>query len=276
MSECCMSDDVRGLMIAAPKSGSGKTVLTLALLRAMIRTGKMVASAKTGPDYIDPQFHEIACHRPSVNLDPWAMTPERIVQLAFHQAKSTNRLLIESMMGLFDGAMNGRGSSADLAVLLGVSVVLVIDVSGQSQSVAALVRGFRDHRADIHFAGIILNQVGSEKHRAMIEGELEKLDVPVFGWIKKQEALSLPCRHLGLVQAYEQPAMDDFIERAADVIAGSVDISAITDAMCPLKKNTIEQTPGFSAHLTPHPAPHIAPLGQKIALARDAAIFILL
>src|SRR5690606_30256385 len=132
----------RALLVAAPASGSGKTTVTLALLRALARAGRRVASAKAGPDYIDPRFHAAASGVECVNLDPWAMRPGLIRALFGDLARGREVVLVEAMMGLFDGAADGSGSAADLAAMLGLPVVLVVDVAAQAQSVAALVHGF--------------------------------------------------------------------------------------------------------------------------------------
>ncbi len=146
------------LVIAAPASGSGKTVVTLALLRALAASGS-VASAKVGPDYIDPRFHEVASTRICPNLDAWAMRPGTVARIL--NETSADLLLIEGVMGLFDGPDGAAGSTADLAAALRLPVVLVLDVARQGQSVAALARGFSDFRPDVEIAGVILNRVGS-------------------------------------------------------------------------------------------------------------------
>ena len=151
----------RGLILAAPGSGSGKTTLTLGLLRAYRRQGTPVRGAKSGPDYIDPRFHEAANGQPCPNLDAWAMGPDRIAALA----AGDGLLLIEGAMGLFDGAPpNGKGATADLARLLGLPVVLVVDASHMAQSVAPLVAGFAGHDPAVRVAGVVLNKVGSPRH----------------------------------------------------------------------------------------------------------------
>lgn len=154
-----------GLVIAAPASGCGKTVVTLALLRALADAGVAVTSAKAGPDYIDPRFHEVASGSPCPNLDVWAMRPDTIARIV---AEPADLLLVEGVMGLFDGPHGAEGSTADLAAALGLPIVLVLDVSRQGQSVAALARGFRDFRPELDMAGVILNRVGSERHRDML------------------------------------------------------------------------------------------------------------
>src|ERR687892_666386 len=144
-----------GLIIAAPASGSGKTTVTLALLRALRRAGSAVGSFKVGPDYIDPMFHARASGRPCPNLDGWAMRIETLAGLADALAKDVALVLGEGGMGLFDGAADGRGSTADLASLLDLPVVLVVDARGMAASAAALVEGFTRHRDDVEVAGIM-------------------------------------------------------------------------------------------------------------------------
>lgn len=183
-----------GLVLAAPASGSGKTTLTLALLAAFRKAGIHVASAKAGPDYIDPAFHAAASGRPCVNLDPFAMRGDLVETLAARQAEDAELLLVEGVMGLYDGAADGSGSTADLATRLGLPVVLVVDAGKQSQSVAALVRGFRDHRADIDLAGVILNRVGSPRHAEMLRAALAGIGMPVLGAVPRDAGLDLPDR----------------------------------------------------------------------------------
>jgi len=242
----------RGLILAAPASGSGKTTLTLGLLRALSRQGIPVRGAKSGPDYIDPAFHAAACGQPSLNLDAWAMPPERLR----HLASGAGLLIIEGAMGLFDGAPpDGRGATADLARLLDLPVVLVVDAAKQSHSVAALVRGFRDHDPAVRVAGVILNRTGSPRHEAMLRQALAPLGLPVLGCLPRDPALSLPERHLGLVQAGEHPALSAFLDHAADAVAAHIEIDALTRLAAP-----------FEAR----PAPR-ARKPRRIAVARDAA-----
>ncbi len=152
---------LRGLVIAAPASGSGKTVITLGLLRALRGRGLKVASAKVGPDYIDPRFHEAATGQTCFNVDPWAM-PSAVIQNHFKNiAKTSDFVIVEGVMGLFDGPQGAAGSTADLAASLRLPVVLVVDARHQSQSIAALVHGFATYRQDIDVAGVILNRVAS-------------------------------------------------------------------------------------------------------------------
>lgn len=249
----------RGILIAAPSSGAGKTTLTLALLRALKNRGTVAVSAKSGPDYIDPKFHEAASGSTCINLDAWAMDGATIRALAADRAGGSDCLIVEGAMGLFDGAANGRGSAADLAVLLGLPVVLIVDCAKQAHSVAALVHGFRTFRDDVRIAGVILNRVGSERHEAMLRAVLAPLQLPVLGAMPRAEALRLPERHLGLVQAQEHEALEAFLEEAATLCTQSLDL----DAFAGLAGELIPPEPG--------PVKLPAPLGQKIAVARDVA-----
>lgn len=168
-------------------------MVTLGLLRALRDAGHALAPAKAGPDYIDPAFHAAASGEACINLDPWAMRPDLLRALA--PDHGADRLLVtEAMMGLFDGAADGTGSAADLAALLGLSIVFVVDASRMAQSIAALVSGYRSHRKDVDFAGVILNRVGSARHEAMLRAALDPLGVPVLGVVPGDTALALPER----------------------------------------------------------------------------------
>jgi len=170
-----------GLLIAAPASGSGKTTVTLGLLRAFKRRHADLAVGKAGPDYIDPAFHAQASGVPCLNYDPWGMRPQFLEAQAAHTVPPDGALVIEAMMGLFDGAADGKGSPADLAALLDLNVVLVVDCARMSHSVAAIVHGFSTFRSDITVAGIILNKVGSDRHEAMLREALLVTKIPVVG-----------------------------------------------------------------------------------------------
>ena len=249
-----------GLLIAAPASGSGKTTITLGLARALADAGVRLVSGKAGPDYIDPAFHAAASGKPCLNYDPWAMRPELIRANAAMQAGEGDFLLIEAMMGLFDGAADGSGAPADLAVTLGLPVVLVVDCSRLSQSVAAMVKGYIDFRADVHVAGVILNKVGSARHEAMLRGPLEATGIEIFGVLRSDPALGLPERHLGLVQAGEHGALSSFIAHAADVVSRN----------CALERLVAVAGTRIAQPFAPA-APCLPPLGQRIAIARDRA-----
>lgn len=250
----------RGLIIAAPSSGSGKTTLTLGILRALSRQGNSVRGAKSGPDYIDPRFHEAACGVPCPNLDAWAMSPARLHALAAGRSQEQGLLLIEGAMGLFDGAPPvGKGATADLARILGLPVVLIIDASHMAQSVAALVAGFAGHDSGVRVAGIILNKVGSPRHETMLCAALAPLGIPVLGALHRQAGLEHPSRHLGLVQAGERTDLNAYLERCADAVERAIDLTALTvlGALLP--------DPGYNQRQRQR-----AP-GQRIAIANDAA-----
>jgi cobyrinic acid a,c-diamide synthase len=248
----------KGIVIAAPRSGSGKTVITLGLLAALRRRGVVVAPAKTGPDYIDPAFLGRAALREAVNLDPWSMSPARLKSLAAMQAVGADMLLVEGVMGLFDGAADGFGSTADLAELLELPVVLVVDAERQSQSVAPLVAGFANWRPGVRVAGVILNRVASMKHERMLVDALTATGIPCLGAIPRNADLVLPERHLGLVMPDEVAAFAAFVGTAAEAVGDYVDLERLRGLAAPIAE-------GDAA-----PAP-LPPLGQRIAIARDDA-----
>nr|WP_233280791.1 cobyrinate a,c-diamide synthase [Devosia oryziradicis] len=248
----------RGLVIAAPRSGSGKTVITLGLLAALRRRGVVVAPAKTGPDYIDPAFLSRAALRDAVNLDPWSMSAPRLKSIAAIQSTGADLLLVEGVMGLFDGAADNTGSTADLAELLELPVVLVVDADRQSQSVAPLVAGFANWRPGVRIAGTILNRVASMKHERMLTEAVAATGIPCLGAIPRDTALVVPERHLGLVLPGEVAAFETFLDAAAQTIANYIDLARLQTLAAPIANG---QTP-------PTPLP---PLGQRIAIARDDA-----
>ena len=257
----------RGLVISAPRSGAGKTTVTLGLLAALRRRGVDVHAAKSGPDYIDAAFHAAASGAAGVNLDTWAMRPALVDALAAEAARGADLLVIEGAMGLFDGVPGeaGRtGAAADLAARLRLPVLLVIDVSGQSQSAAAVAAGFSGFDPAVRLAGVVLNRVGSARHRALVEGAIARRGIKVLGAIPRDDALALPERHLGLVQAREHADLAARLARLADAVERHCDVAAIIDAA---------QTwmPGTSPGMTDADAALIAPPGQRIALASDAA-----
>ncbi|MCC0044921.1 MAG: cobyrinate a,c-diamide synthase [Brucellaceae bacterium] len=252
----------RGLIIGAPRSGSGKTTITIGLLRALARRGLTLRGAKSGPDYIDPGFHAAATGTPGLNLDSWAMHPELLRSLAAEAARSADVLIIESAMGLFDGipSDSGRsGAAADLARDFGIPVLLVLDVSGQSQTAAVVASGFAGFDPRVRIAGVILNRVGSERHVRLAGEAIEQRGIRVVGAVPRDEAMQLPERHLGLVQAEEHAGISDHIDRLADAIEKSVDLDAVLDIAAPV---TIPSGSDGAA---------LSPPGQRIAIARDAA-----
>ena len=257
-----------GLIIAAPRSSAGKTTVTLGLLRALRRRGHRVQPFKCGPDYIDPAFHEVAAGRASYNLDSWAMGAGLIATLAATTSMDADIAIAEGVMGLFDGAaargQSGSGTTADLAALLGWPVVLVLDVTGQTETAAAVALGCARYRDDIDIAGVILNRVASARHLALIKPAFERIKLPVFGAILRHEQIALPERHLGLVQAGEIVNIDPHLDRLADVIDVAIDVDAIKRAARPAKILAIASDERSNASKLPPP-------GQRIALAQDRA-----
>ena len=253
----------RGLIITSPQSGSGKTVLTLALLRALRRRGHRVVSAKLGPDYIDPAFHAAATGAACSNLDCWAMRPALLHALTRGLARSGDLLLCEGAMGLFDGVgASESGSTADLAERLRLPVLLAVDASRQAASVAALLEGFVRHRPAIAIAGVLFNRVGSPRHAEVLIAATRAAlpGLAILGAVPRDPALVLPERHLGLVQASEHPALAAFLEHAAEIVGTHCDLAGITALAAPI--------PVEGGSDAPVPLP---PLGQRIALAADRA-----
>jgi cobyrinic acid a,c-diamide synthase len=254
----------RGLIIAAPASGSGKTLVTAGLLRHLRRQGWRVAAAKAGPDFIDPTFHALASGLPCVNLDPWAMRPATLVAVVAGLEAAAEVVLCEGVMGLFDGtgADGEAGSTAELARITGWPIVLVVDARGQGASVAALLRGFASHRPGLTFAGVVFNNVAGERHQGLLAAAVARHlpDLAVLGALPADPALALPSRHLGLVPAAENGAAERVIDRAAAAIGTAFDIDRLLAAARPA---TLADSDGAAAP--------ILPLGQRIAVAHDDA-----
>ena len=252
----------RGLIIAALRSGSGKTVVTLGLMRALARRGLAVAGAKCGPDYIDPAFHAAATGRPSYNLDSWAMSPDEIGALAAETAAGADLVIAEASMGLFDGVPAGEGrsgASADIAAATGWPVLLVHDVTGQAQSAAAMLAGAAGFDPRLRIAGIVLNRVASDRHLRLVKEAVEKAGFSVVGALGRDTDLALPERHLGLVQASETKNLDELLDRLAARVSAQVDLDQV------LSLATAGPDRPAAA-----PAP-LPPPGQRIAIARDEA-----
>ena len=245
------------IILAAPASGSGKTVLCAGLLAHYRGRGLAVRAFKAGPDYIDPGYHRLATGHDCVNLDPWGMRAETLARRVAALCRDADLVIGEGAMGLFDGARDGTGSTADLTARLGLPVVLVVDARGQGASVAALAEGFANHRQDVAVEGVILNRVASAAHETLLRDALDARAIPVLGAVPRADALGLPSRHLGLVQACESEA--PWLEDASATVAGAVDTDAFAALARPLQADA--QAPGAA----------IPPLGQRVAVARDAA-----
>lgn len=249
-----------GLLVAAPRSSSGKTTVALALMRALTKRGLRVRAAKCGPDYIDPAFHQAATGQPSFNLDSFAMAPPLLDTLARATTDDADIVIAEGSMGLFDGvraAESRTGANADIAARYGWPVVLVVDVSGAAQSAAAVALGCRLYDPRITIAGVVLNKVASARHRRLVEAGMERAGLPVLGALMRDAQLILPERHLGLVQAGETADLEARLDRLADLAHAGIDLDALIAAAA----GGVPQSGGA---LPPPP-------GQRIAVARDAA-----
>ena len=186
------------LLIAAPTSGSGKTTIARGLMALLTGKGYKVQPFKCGPDYIDTKFHEAVCHRPSVNLDTFMATPEHVRELFCHYGEDADICIVEGMMGLFDGYDRDKGSAAEIARVLDIPVVLVVDAKSAAYSMAPLLQGFVNFRKDVHIAGVIFNKVGSERHYQMLQQVCDDLQIRCFGYLPKRPELEQASRYLGL------------------------------------------------------------------------------
>ena len=185
-------------LIAAPTSGSGKTTIARGLMALFCRKGYQVQPFKCGPDYIDTKFHEAVCGRPSINLDTFMASPEHVRELFSHYGADADICIVEGMMGLFDGYDRERGSSYEIARVLDIPVVLVVDAKSAAYSMAALLSGFIHFRKDVRIAGVIFNKVGSEKHFQMLQQVCDDLSIACLGHLPKSPALEQGSRYLGL------------------------------------------------------------------------------
>ncbi len=250
-----------GLLVAAPRSGAGKTTIVLGLQRAFRRRGIDVRGVKCGPDYIDPAFHAAATGEPSFNLDSFAMRAPLLTAIASEAFARADLVIAEGSMGLFDGVrqVEGRtGASADIAAFFGWPVILVLDVTGHAQSAAAVALGCMRFDPRIEVAGAILNKVASERHRRLVEDGLKRIGLPVLGSLARDANLSLPERHLGLVQARETDALERRLDSLADAVEGAVDLERL---------RTFARTSASAGGAIRA----LMPLGQRIAVASDEA-----
>lgn len=210
---------MKAFVIAGTHSGVGKTTVSIGLMAEFKRRGLAVQAFKIGPDYIDPSYHRLATGRPSHNLDTWLCSKKTVQQSFARAALDVN--VVEGVMGLFDGALGGKGSTAETAELLGLSVILVVDAKGMAQSAGALVQGFAQYKQKTRIAGVIFNRVASEGHYAYLKNAVK---VPSLGWIKKNKDIELPERHLGLVPASEHRPD---IERIRQTVVAHLDLEKL-------------------------------------------------
>jgi cobyrinic acid a,c-diamide synthase len=279
--------DLPRLLLAAPMSGSGKTTITAGLIAALAARGLNIAPFKCGPDYIDPSYHALAAGRPCANLDAWMIPPDRIPGVLARRSAGADLALIEGVMGLFDGYAgdDDTGSSAHIARLTGTPVVIVLDVRAMARTAAALVKGLRDFDPRVSVAGVILNRVGSPRHAAMVSQAIEQAGLPVLGAFLRDEAITLPERHLGLVPTAEPGRWHAWLADVAARVAANVDLDrvlALAHTAPPLQRGEEletrrgEEEPGSiaSSLITDHSSlitRHSTPLHPVIAVARDEA-----
>lgn len=222
--------DVPRLVVAAPASGTGKTTVATGLMAAFAERGLAVSPHKVGPDYIDPGYHALATGRPGRNLDAYMCGPELVAPLFAHGSAGCELAVVEGVMGLFDGA-SGEGelaSTAHVAKLLKAPVVLVVDASSQSRSVAALVHGFASFDPEVRLAGVILNKVGSDRHEELLREAMEEVGVPVFGALRRAPQVATPSRHLGLVPVAERSTEAvDSVRASATMVREGCDLEGL-------------------------------------------------
>ncbi|MFD4401946.1 cobyrinate a,c-diamide synthase [Nocardia sp. NPDC058499] len=297
-----MTTGAAGIVLAAPASGSGKTTVATGLIGALRRAGHRVAPFKVGPDYIDPGYHGLAAGRPGRNLDPVLVGRDRIAPLYRHGSRDCDLAVVEGVMGLFDGRIDDRsadpvaeGSTAQVASLLGLPVILVVDARGHSQSLAALLHGFATFDSGIRLGGVILNRVGSERHEQVLRAACDRVGLPVLGALPRLAELEVPSRHLGLIPAVEHgSAALRAVDAMTDLVARHIELAAVAAlAVAPGRgtvwdpvQASIVATPvetgasGESSHVIaaedpaaiPGPGPAAERDAEAGALARRAAI----
>ncbi len=254
-----------GIVIAGERSGVGKTTVTLAILAALGRRQQTVQSFKVGPDYIDPMFHSFVTGRACRNLDP-ILTSDDYVRACFDRySQSSTYALVEGVMGLFDGAsgLTDAGSTAQISKLLNLPVVLILNCSSTSRSIAAIAHGYRTFDPQVHIAGVILNQVGSDRHLELLTAALSPLHLPILGVLRRQNDLSIPDRHLGLIPAGELTSLNITLDRLADVGETCFDWAKLLPLLA-----TKSSLVGRIADPTTAPA---KPRKIRLAVAKDAA-----
>jgi len=262
------------LVIAAPTSGAGKTTVAAGLMRALARRGLAVQGFKVGPDYIDPTYHQIATGRPARNLDGWLLPGDGWLE-SFHRAiTGADVAVVEGVMGLFDGRTGegDRASTAEVAKRLGAPVVLVLDAGKAARSLAATAFGFRHFDPALPFAGVVLNRIASDAHLAAVADPIKReAGVPLLGHLRREPALTLPERYLGLVPVPEDPALAGAVERAAAAVERGIDLDRL------LRLAECAPPPPGPGYRSPYPPDEPAtsrPAGRervRIAVACDRA-----
>jgi len=261
-----------GLIIAGDRSGVGKTTITLALLASLREQGVSVQSFKVGPDYIDPMFHTYITGRPCRNLDPVLTSPEWVKTCYLHHGQTADCAVVEGVMGLFDGLPYNChpddryfGSTAHVAKLLNLPVMLVLDCGRMSNSVAAIAHGFQTFDPSLNLAGIVLNRVGSDRHQEYLEAALEPLNLPILGVFPRQTQITIPDRHLGLIPTAELPHLNRILDRLAHLGKHHLNWQKLQQFL-PIPP---------SPHLPISPSPHLpippSPSKVRLAIAQDPA-----
>jgi len=247
------------VMLAGISSGCGKTTASLALMAALREKGFRVAPFKSGPDYIDPGFHRIACGRPSHNLDEWLCAPDSVTRILAEGSEGADIAVIEGAMGMYDGLGGGtRCSAYALALHTHTPIVLVVDASGSAASAGATALGFMKYRPDNTIAGVLVNRASSQRHYDLIKEAMAGIGLPCVGWLPKDAGLGMPDRHLGLVPVEERPAAKCQIDRAASLLQ--------------LEMDALRAVAGRAGELSPVPFHCPESLkGLRIGLAKDAA-----
>jgi len=232
----------------------------MGLSRALKKGGAKVGVMKIGPDFIDPAFLSAAAGTECRNIDPWAMRASTITHINAITALHKDFTIVEGVMGLFDGAMDNSGSTADVASILGLPVLLVINCKGMGASIGALAKGFSTFRNDVVIGGVLLNHVNSPKHEYILRKALESAGIETLGAIPQDSKINIPSRYLGLIQAREQEKLETIIESAANLIEAHSDLKAIEKIACnvSLENNILDSSP-------------IPPIGQQISIAHDDA-----
>lgn len=213
-------------LIAATNSGCGKTTVTVGLLRALVNRGLTVQPYKCGPDYIDTQYHEMACGVASVNLDTRFMSEQHLRDVFHHYGEGMDAQVVEGVMGLFDGYDRGKGSTAEIARLLDIPILLIVNARSMAYSAAALIHGFTTLWEDLCFSGVVFNQVGSERHASFLRQACDDVGIPCVGCLPRVKELSMPSRHLGLSLEHRQE-IETMIGRAAEMVENNMDLNTL-------------------------------------------------
>ena len=268
------------VVIAAPSSGSGKTTVSTGLIGALRRAGRRVAPFKVGPDYIDPGYHAVAAGRVGRNLDPNLVGAELIGPLFAAGCADADIAVVEGVMGLFDGRITaddvadadpvGMGSTAHVATLLDAPVVLVVDAAGHSQSLAALLHGFVGYEPSIRIAGVILNRVGSPRHESVLRQACARVGMRVLGVLRRDNRLSVPSRHLGLIPAAERSTEAvDAVAAMSEMVGAALDLEAIVEVA--RSGGRVTSAPWSAADAIDDVGEHAATSRPVVALAAGAA-----